>query len=138
MVPVPGLVHGPPDLGVRRRGEGQKGEPNDPLGGSRANPAVSGALARLSGRGQSLPAEIALPMGQALGADLSGVRIHTGDEPAELARSVQATAFTHGADIYFGAGSYAPHTQSGQRLLAHELVHTKTGPGGGPGGSRGG
>ncbi len=59
-----------------------------------------------------------------MNADLTNVRVHTGPEPAELARSVQATAFTLGSDIYFGAGSYAPRTPGGQRLLAHELAHT--------------
>ena len=28
-----------------------------------------------------------------------------------------------GSDIVFGPGQYAPHTQAGQRLLAHELTH---------------
>src|SRR6266702_154580 len=46
--------------------------------------------------------------------------------PARWARrSVQATAFTHGADIYFGERSYSPGTAAGQRLLAHELAHTQ-------------
>ena len=63
-------------------------------------------------------------MGQTMGADLSNVRIHTGDESAALARSVQATAFTLGRDIFFGAGTCAPDSPSGQRLLAHELAHT--------------
>ena len=63
-------------------------------------------------------------MGEAMGADLSRVRIHTGAEPAQLARSVQAAAFTHGTDIYFDDANYAPQSQSGQRLLAHELAHT--------------
>lgn len=116
MVPVPGLVHG----AVRRRAI----EPNDPLGGSLVDPETDGALARLRGRGQPLPAEIARSMGAAMGADLDSVRIHTGEEPARLARSLQATAFTLGTDVYFGAGSYAPTTPSGQRLLAHELAHT--------------
>ena len=74
-------------------------------------------------------------MGEAMGADLSNVRIHTGDEPAALARSVQATAFTLGRDIFFGAGTYAPDMPSGQRLLAHELAHTvQDSRGGGSGG----
>ncbi len=63
-------------------------------------------------------------MGEAMGAGLSKVRIHNGDEPAQLARSVQATTFTQGTDIYFGAGSYAPHALAGQRVLAHGLAHT--------------
>ena len=39
------------------------------------------------------------------------------------ARAVGARAFTVGRDIVFAAGEYAPHTQAGRRLLAHELTH---------------
>ncbi len=99
-------------------------DPKDPLGGSRLSPAVEGVLTRRRGKGQPLPVDIARSMGEAMGVDLSDVRVHTGPEPAELARSVQATAFTQGSDIYFGADTYAPRTPSGQRLLAHELAHT--------------
>lgn len=96
----------------------------DPLGGSQVDPAQAGLLGRLRGRGSPLPADLAAPMGHALGADLDRVRIHTGREANDLSRSVQAVAFTHGADIYFGAGRYAPGSASGLRLLAHEVAHT--------------
>ncbi len=120
-MPGIGPVAGPgSDGALRRRG----GELHDPLGGSPVSPEVNGALARLQGRGQPLPENVAGPMGRAMGADLGSVRIHTGAEPARLARSVQATAFTLGRDIFFGAGHYAPQTSAGQRLLAHELAHT--------------
>lgn len=122
---VDGLAHGT----MRRSG----GQSDDPLGGTRVGPDVDTALSRLRGGGQPLPEDIAQPMGQAMGADLSDVRIHTGDEPAALARSVQATAFTVGRDIFFGAGRYAPDSPSGQRLLAHELAHTVQDDGGGSG-----
>lgn len=127
-VPVPGLVFGPGQIH-------RHSDPDDVLGGTELSPEFAGLLTRRRGRGQPLPPEIARSMGDAMGADLDSVRIHTGAEPAELARSVQATAFTQGTDIYFGAGSYAPHTPRGQRLLAHELAHTVqpgTGVGQGP------
>jgi hypothetical protein len=119
-VPTAGLAQGPGAGELRRSGGGL----HDPLGGSPVGPEINGALARLQGRGQPLPEGVAGAMGQAMGADLAGVRIHTGPEPAALARSVQATAFTLGRDIFFGADSYAPQTPAGQRLLAHELAHT--------------
>jgi hypothetical protein len=128
-MPVAGLLLGAGQGLVRRRGE-----PNDPLGGTEVSAELDGVLSRRRGRGEPLPASISQPMGEAMGADLDAVRIHTGDEPAQLARSLQAQAFTRGVDIYFGAGSYAPHTPAGQRLLAHELAHTvQQGPGGGSG-----
>jgi hypothetical protein len=58
------------------------------------------------------------------GADLRGVRVHTGGRAAEAAQSVQAQAYTVGQDIFFGPGKYNPHTGEGRRLLAHELSHT--------------
>jgi hypothetical protein len=58
------------------------------------------------------------------GRDLNDVRIHTGAEAAESARSINALAYTAGSDIVFGQGRYSPHTEDGKRLLAHELAHT--------------
>jgi LysM repeat protein len=56
-------------------------------------------------------------------ADLRAVRVHADAEAAESARAVSARAYTVGSHIVFGAGEYAPHTDAGQRLLAHELAH---------------
>lgn len=57
------------------------------------------------------------------GFDLSGVRIHTNDRAAYLANVLNASAFTLGSDIVFGAGSYAPGSTSGRWLMAHEFTH---------------
>lgn len=57
------------------------------------------------------------------GRDLSGVRIHNDCHAAESARSIQAQAYTAGRDIVFGKGYFAPATETGRRLLAHELTH---------------
>jgi hypothetical protein len=59
----------------------------------------------------------------ARGFDLSGVRVHTDPRAAESARAVNAQAYTVGSDIVFGAGQFEPKTQSGRRLIAHELAH---------------
>jgi hypothetical protein len=61
---------------------------------------------------------------QGLGADLSSVRVHTDPAADALARSVEATAFTTGPDIFFRAGSYRPSSPAGLHLLAHEAAHT--------------
>jgi hypothetical protein len=57
------------------------------------------------------------------GADFSAVRIHTDAHAAESARAVDALAYTVGRDVVFNSGQYAPHRDSGKRLLAHELAH---------------
>jgi len=55
--------------------------------------------------------------------DLSALSIHTGPRAETLAHSVEARAFTVGRDIVFGPGEYAPNTQEGRWLLAHEVAH---------------
>lgn len=76
------------------------------------------------GRGSALPAETRAHMEGVFGADFSGVRIHADSSAERMSESVQAQAFTHGNDIYFGAGKYSPGTTDGRRLLGHELTHT--------------
>ncbi|MEA2820329.1 MAG: hypothetical protein QOJ86_2333 [Bradyrhizobium sp.] len=58
------------------------------------------------------------------GRDFSRVRVHTDERAAQSARAVNALAYTLGDDVVFAAGRYAPETQAGRRLVAHELVHT--------------
>ena len=62
------------------------------------------------------------------GVDFSHVRIHTGSDSAQMNRDVGAQAFTHGSDIYYGAGSSATNLE----LTAHELTHVVQQTGGSP------
>ena len=57
------------------------------------------------------------------GYDFSNVQIHTGQVAARSANSINALAYTSGHDIVFNEGQYAPGTESGKKLLAHELTH---------------
>jgi hypothetical protein len=57
------------------------------------------------------------------GFDFSRVRIHTDVRAEEASRSIHARAFTAGNHIVFGGGQYAPQTDPGRSLLAHELAH---------------
>jgi hypothetical protein len=107
----------------------------DPLGGSEVAGDVESALASTRGGGRPLPPDVASSMGSAMGADLSGVRVHDNARADQLSRSVQAVAFTQGSNVYFSSGSYSPSTSSGQHLLAHELAHVVEGPSGGSGGA---
>jgi hypothetical protein len=59
----------------------------------------------------------------AFDADLSIVRIHTGQQAHKLAFKMDAEAITIGTDIFFADGKYNPHTKEGVALLAHELKH---------------
>ena len=58
------------------------------------------------------------------GTEFSDVKIHAGAESGQLSEALNAQAFTVGKDIYFNQGKYNPGTESGKRLLAHELTHT--------------
>ena len=80
-------------------------------------------LSRTKGLGGPLPADTRTFMEERFGADFSAVGIHTDSETSLMARALNAEAFTHGRDIYFGAGKYSPGTLAGKRLLAHELTH---------------
>lgn len=57
------------------------------------------------------------------GYDFSQVRVHADNAAAHATSSLQAHAYTLGSDIVFGSGKYAPGTDAGNRLIAHELVH---------------
>lgn len=85
--------------------------------------ATEQSIAALSGRGKPLPTALLSFMEPRFNADFSAVRVHTGAQAQDLARSVNAKAFTVGHNVVFGAGHYAPETEEGKHLLAHELTH---------------
>jgi Domain of unknown function (DUF4157) len=74
------------------------------------------------GAGRPVPPNVRGKVGGALDADLSGVRVHTGQASDMLNRSLGAPAFTTGKDIFFEEGEYDPSSSGGQSLLAHELA----------------
>ncbi len=76
------------------------------------------------GGGSPLSSDMQDSMGDAMGADFSNVRVHTGSEAVEMNKGLNAQAFTHGSDIYFNKGKYDTNSSSGKHLLAHELTHT--------------
>jgi hypothetical protein len=88
-----------------------------------ADAGIARRLTARRGGGRALPDAVRARMEPAFGADFSGVRIHVDREAAGLSESIQARAFTHGSDIYFGTGGFAPSSRAGQHLLAHELTH---------------
>jgi hypothetical protein len=57
------------------------------------------------------------------GHDFSNVRLHTDNEAVKSAASINALAYTTGNNIVFNKGQYAPETDSGKKLMAHELTH---------------
>src|SRR5438105_15127257 len=76
-----------------------------------------------SGGGSPLDRDTRGFMESRLGADFGDVRVHSDGKATESARSVQAYAYTVGNDAVFQSDKYAPDSDSGQRMLAHELTH---------------
>ncbi len=74
--------------------------------------------------GQPLDSDTLAFFESRFGRDLSAVRVHTDSHAAESARAVHALGYTVGEHIAFAAGQYQPGSESGRRLLAHELAHT--------------
>ena len=91
---------------------------------SEVSPNLETHIQSLKGSGQPLPESVRASFEPRFGYDFSHVRVHTDSHAKEAARAVHARAFTMGRDIMFGKGQYEPGTNTGQRLLAHELVHT--------------
>jgi len=80
-------------------------------------------IRQAAGKGQSLDGAVQTTLQTAMGADLSGVRVHTDGEADQMSRSVGALAFTTGSDIFFSQGAYDPSSTEGMRTLAHEATH---------------
>lgn len=94
-----------------------------PAGDSDKAPSAASELAGKLGAGQPLDAATRAWFEPKLGRDLSDVRIHTDAGAAQAAQQLAARAFTFGNHIAFAAGEYQPDSESGKRLLAHELAH---------------
>jgi len=104
----------------------------------RRSPAVHHTPANVSGIVERVVHSAGQPLDRAtqgffesrFGQDFSHVRIHTENEAADSARSISALAYSAGEHIVFDSGQYAPHSEQGRRLLAHELTHVVQGGGG--------
>lgn len=92
---------------------------------SQATPVTSSSPAATSDDdGQPLDEATRAFMEPRFGHDFSRVRIHTDEQAAESARSLNALAYTERQHVVFDEGQYVPETHAGKRLLAHELTHT--------------
>jgi hypothetical protein len=87
--------------------------------------AIAPSLVRevLNSPGEPLDSGTRKRMEPQFGYDFSGVRVHTDGLAAASASSLNANAYTAGSHVAFGRAKYAPHTPTGQSLIAHELAH---------------
>jgi Domain of unknown function (DUF4157) len=103
----------------RARLQAKQTGPND-TGQAKAPPIVHEVL---RSPGQPLDTATRAFMEPRFGHDFSRVRVHSDAAAEQSARDVNAGAYTVGQNIVFGAGRFAPGTQEGRRLIAHELTH---------------
>ncbi len=82
-------------------------------------PDLESRLNASQGGGSLLSEEVRSFMEPRFGADFSQVRVHTGSEAVQMNQELGAQAFTHGSDVYFGAGK----SPGNNELMAHELTH---------------
>jgi Domain of unknown function (DUF4157)/Microbial transglutaminase len=80
---------------------------------------LDGQLRSSKGRGNPLSDDVRSFMEPRFGVDFSQVRVHTGHESVQMNRHLNAQAFAHGQNIYFGAGK----SPAKDALTAHELTH---------------
>ncbi len=119
--PVAGSEQSAP---LRRSGSGPSGSGPAPGAGQPIQPELArGVESMRGGGGAAMAPEVRAHFEAHLGADFSGVRIHTDAGAANIARSLNARAFAVGNDVAFSAGAYAPGTRDGRALIAHELTH---------------
>ena len=90
-----------------------------PDAGFQAGSNLENQLRNSQGGGSPLPKEVRSFMEPRFGADFSQVRVHTGNEAVQMNQDLNAQAFTHKQDVFFGSGK-APGNDA---LTAHELTH---------------
>jgi hypothetical protein len=73
--------------------------------------------------GQALPENSRQFFEPRFGQDFSNVHIHTDSIAVKSAQSINALAYTTGNNIVFNSGQYSPDSESGKKLMAHELTH---------------
>jgi len=89
------------------------------IDGNQASGDLESRLNASKGGGSPLSENVRGFMEPRFGADFSGVRVHTGSEAVQINQELGAQAFTHGSDVYFGAGK----SPGNNELTAHELTH---------------
>ncbi len=88
-----------------------------------ANKELESFVGGLSSGGDALPNDTRNFFEPRFGYDFSNVKVHTNSEANKSAQSINALAYTSGKNIVFNKNQYSPETESGKKLLGHELTH---------------
>jgi hypothetical protein len=97
-----------------------------PIGreGGDLDPDTEQELQSARSGGTVLDAGLQRHFGEATGADVSGVRLHAGEQATSLNNQMGAEAFTLGNDVFFRDGIPDTGSDAGLGLVAHEVAHT--------------
>jgi hypothetical protein len=86
--------------------------------------AIPASVTRtLAEPGLPLDSTVRADMERRFGYDFSKVRVHASGAAAASAIDVEADAYAAGHHVVFAPGQFAPQSQHGRHLLAHELAH---------------
>ena len=113
------------EIKIRKEDEKEKLQKTEVSGSTpEVSSELESSISAVRSGGQPLPEFVRAFFELRFGTDFDQVRVHSDVKAAEVARVVDARAFTMGRNVVFGEGEYTPETISGRRLLAHELTHT--------------
>jgi outer membrane protein OmpA-like peptidoglycan-associated protein len=90
----------------------------------KTSPQFEHSLQSMRSGGQPLDQATRAYFEPRFGVDFGDVRVHTNEEASKAARTIHAQAYTLGQNIVFDEGRYSPESDSGKKLIAHELTHT--------------
>jgi hypothetical protein len=110
----------PGSISGRHRNLQLKREGSGHFGSVVAPPIVHDAL---RSSGQPLDSATRAYFEPRFGHDFGNVRVHLDALAARSADAVHANAYTVGRELVFARDRYSPHSDTGRRLLAHELAH---------------
>jgi len=122
---VTSLANGQGEAPIQRQPEEEEEELQAKTDGAVAEvtASIEEQIHAQRGAGQPLSDSVRASLEPHFGRDFSRVRLHTDAEAGKLSRDLGATAFTTGTDVFFREGAYQPETDTGKKLIAHELTH---------------
>lgn len=122
---TPGSPGGYPGVHTGRSRQGQKAIQTKQTGTSTPEHTATSPIIKAvqQSSGQPLAPAARAYFEPRFGFKLDQVRIQTGDSAERAAAYLKSQAFTMGNTIVFGKGRYAPDSNDGKKLLAHELAH---------------
>ena len=109
----------------------EQGLPEVGMAGGPVSNQLASRITRQLGNGKPMSPPKRERMESHFGQSLGDVRLHTGEEANNLNRSISASAFTLGSDVFFGNNA----SPNDNKLLTHELTHVvqqQSMPQGGP------